>query len=190
MRQRQVQAAGRRYQESLAGQEGHCRRQQGYRQRHSQAGVKHQGQVSLLISQPSRGSGLTQCAVCGEKNLWHNRSTSARSNPTPLQAARFQPPDPDKNREYGGIQAKAHTVVDLKYNIIWCTNYRKKVLRGRTAERARDLRRQICAARGVVVLRGAVSPDRIHLLLSAAPILAPAKSAQDIKGRCVASHAG
>ncbi len=32
-------------------------------------------------------------------------------------------------------------------------------------------------------MRGAVSPDHIHLLLSAPPILAPAKLAQCIKGR-------
>jgi putative transposase len=35
----------------------------------------------------------------------------------------------------------------------------------------------------VVIVRGAVSPDHIHLLLSAPPILAPAKLAQYIKGR-------
>ena len=40
----------------------------------------------------------------------------------------------------------AHAVFDLKYHLIWCTKYRKKVLRGRIAEGARDLIRQICAA--------------------------------------------
>ena len=75
----------------------------------------------------------------------------------------------------------AHAVFDLKYHLIWCTKYRKKVLRGRIAERARDLIRQICAARGVVIVRGADSPDHIHLLLSAPPILAPAKLAHCIK---------
>jgi putative transposase len=67
--------------------------------------------------------------------------------------------------------------------MIWCTKYRKKILRGRVAERVRDLIRQTCAARGVSIIRGAVSPDHIHLLLSAPPILAPAKLAQGIKGR-------
>ena len=76
-----------------------------------------------------------------------------------------------------------HAVFDLKYHMIWCTKYRKKVLRGRVAERARDLIRQICAARNVVIIPDSVSPDRIHLLLSAPPILAPAKLAQYIKGR-------
>jgi putative transposase len=38
-------------------------------------------------------------------------------------------------------------------------------------------------SRDVVIVRGAVSPDHIHLLLSAPPILSPAKLTQYIKGR-------
>ena len=57
------------------------------------------------------------------------------------------------------------------------------MLRSRIAERARDLIGQICAAREAVIVRGAVSPDHIHLLLAAPPSLAPAKLAQYIKGR-------
>jgi putative transposase len=77
----------------------------------------------------------------------------------------------------------AHAVYDIKYHVIWITKYRYKVLRGRVAERARDLIRQICEARGVVVIRGAVSPDHIHMLVSAPPQLAPSKLVQYIKGR-------
>jgi len=33
----------------------------------------------------------------------------------------------------------AHAVFDLKYQKIWCTRYRYKILRGRVAERARHL---------------------------------------------------
>jgi hypothetical protein len=47
----------------------------------------------------------------------------------------------------------------------------------------RDLIRQISQSRDVVIVRGAVSPDHIHLLRAAPPILAPAKLAQYIKGR-------
>jgi putative transposase len=53
----------------------------------------------------------------------------------------------------------------------------------RVAERARDLIRQTCEAREVAIVRGAVSPDHIHLLLSAPAQLAPAKLVQYIKGR-------
>src|ERR1043165_7426496 len=72
---------------------------------------------------------------------------------------------------------------DLKYHVIWITKYRYKILRGRIAERARDLIRQICQSREVIVIRGAVSPDHIHMLVSAPPQLAPMKLVQYIKGR-------
>jgi len=77
----------------------------------------------------------------------------------------------------------AHAVFDLKYHLVWITKYRYKILKGRLAERARDLIRQTCQARGVVIVRGAVSPDHIHMLVSAPPELTPAKMVQYIKGR-------
>jgi putative transposase len=67
--------------------------------------------------------------------------------------------------------------------VIWITKYRYKILRGRIAERARDLIRQVCQARDVVIVRGAVSPDHIHMLLWAPPHLAPVKLVQYIKSR-------
>jgi putative transposase len=82
-----------------------------------------------------------------------------------------------------GYRKSAHAVFDIKYHVVWITKYRYKVLRGRIAERARDLIRQICAAREVVIVRGAVSPDHIHMLLSVPPDLAPSKLMQHIKGR-------
>ena len=51
------------------------------------------------------------------------------------------------------------------------------------AERARDLLRQICQAREVVIIRGAVSPDHIHMLVSCPATMAPAKVVQYLKGR-------
>lgn len=77
----------------------------------------------------------------------------------------------------------AHAVYDLKYHVVWITKYRYKVLKGRVAERTRDLIRQICESRDVVIVRGAVSPDHIHMLLSAPADLSPAKLVQYIKGR-------
>ena len=80
-------------------------------------------------------------------------------------------------------RTSAHAVFDIKYHFVWITKYRYKILRGRVAERARDLLRQICQARGVVIVRGAVSPDHIHMLVSSPPELAPAKLVQYLKGR-------
>lgn len=69
----------------------------------------------------------------------------------------------------------AHAVYDIKYHVIWVTKYRYKVMHGRVAERTRELIRQIGQAREVVIVRGAISPDHIHMLLSVPPHLAPAK---------------
>jgi len=83
-----------------------------------------------------------------------------------------------------------HAVWDIKYHIVWITKYRYKILRGDVAERARDLIRQICQAREVTIIRGAVSPDHIHVLVSVPPQLAPSKLVQYIKWEVVQTVAG
>ena len=77
----------------------------------------------------------------------------------------------------------AHAMYDIKYHVIWVTKYRYEVLRGRVAERARDVIRQICQARELTIVRGAISPDHVHMLLSAPPHISAAKLVQYIKGR-------
>lgn len=75
------------------------------------------------------------------------------------------------------------SVCDLKYHLIWVTKYRYAVLTGDVATRCRDLIREICQAHEVKIVRGAVSPDHLHLLVSAPPVLAPAKLVQYLKGK-------
>ena len=77
----------------------------------------------------------------------------------------------------------AHTVHDLKYHLVWVTKYRYKVLQGEIAVRARDLIRQVCMAREIVIIKGHVSRDHVHLLVSAPPSLAVSKMMQYIKGK-------
>ncbi len=66
---------------------------------------------------------------------------------------------------------------------MWITKYRYRVLRGEVAERARELIRQTCERREVQIVRGAVSADHVHMLVSAPPQLAPSKLVQYVKGR-------
>ena len=83
----------------------------------------------------------------------------------------------------GEYRHSGHAVCDIKYHLVWITKYRYKILRGEVAERARDLIRQICHAREVVIVRGSVSPDHIHMLIWAPAHMAPSKLVQYIKGR-------
>lgn len=77
----------------------------------------------------------------------------------------------------------AHTVYDLKYHVVWVTKYRYQVLQGEIAMRVRDLIRQICQAREIVILKGHVSRDHIHLMVSAPPRMSVAQLVQYIKGK-------
>ncbi len=78
---------------------------------------------------------------------------------------------------------RGHTVTDLKYHFVWATKYRYPVLRGDVAVRARDLIREICEAREIGIIKGAVSEDHVHVFVGAPAHLAPAQIMQWIKGR-------
>ena len=77
----------------------------------------------------------------------------------------------------------AHTTYDCKYHIVWITKYRKKVLIGVIAERIRELLRGICKENDVEIIKGHVSRDHVHLLVSVPPHLAISKLVQYLKGK-------
>lgn len=77
----------------------------------------------------------------------------------------------------------SHTVYQIEYHFVWVTKYRYHVLRGDIAERCRELIRQSCLSRDMRIVRGHVSKDHVHLLVSCPPRLAPAKIMQFLKGR-------
>ena len=80
-------------------------------------------------------------------------------------------------------RSTGHAIYDIKYHLVWITKYRYPVLRGDIALRSRELIREICASREVQILRGVVTPDHIHILVSSPPSLSPSKLVQYIKGR-------
>ncbi|ACV61410.1 transposase IS200-family protein [Desulfofarcimen acetoxidans DSM 771] len=77
----------------------------------------------------------------------------------------------------------SHSVYDIRYHFVWVTKYRYKVLRDKVALRLRDLIRQSCQSSDIVILKGSVGKEHIHLLLSCPPHLSPSKIAQYLKGR-------
>ena len=76
----------------------------------------------------------------------------------------------------------SHTRYDIKYHIVWITKYRKPIMIGPVAERLRELIRQICMQNEVTIIKGHVSKDHIHLLVSSSPSLAVSKLVQKLKG--------
>lgn len=77
----------------------------------------------------------------------------------------------------------AHSVYDLKYHIVWITKYRKPILRSEIGKRVRELVRQTCASLEVYIVKGHVSKDHVHLLVSVPPKLSVSELVKRLKGR-------
>jgi len=76
-----------------------------------------------------------------------------------------------------------HTVYDLKYDIVWITKYRKPILQGEIAKRARDLVREICKAKDVEILKGHISKEHVHVFVSVPPHISVSQLVQSLKGK-------
>ena len=77
----------------------------------------------------------------------------------------------------------SHSVYDLKFHLVWITKYRKPVLFGNVATRLRDLVREICKSMEVEILKGHVSKDHVHLLVSVPPYISVSDLVKRIKGK-------
>ena len=83
----------------------------------------------------------------------------------------------------GGYRKGPHTCYELHYHFVFITKYRKRVLKGDVAKRVRELIREICAAEDVVIVKGHVSGDHVHVLLSMPPQVSPSRIMQALKGK-------
>ena len=77
----------------------------------------------------------------------------------------------------------SHTVYKIEYHFVWVTQYRYKVLQGDAGQRVRERVRQTCEAFEIRTLKGVVSKDHVHILVSVPPELAPSEIMRRIKGR-------
>ena len=77
----------------------------------------------------------------------------------------------------------SHAVYDIKFHVVWITKYRKPMLYGEVAIRLRDLIREICKSMDVEIIKGSVSKDHLHLLVSVPPHLSVSKLVQHLKGK-------
>ncbi len=77
----------------------------------------------------------------------------------------------------------SHTVYNLEYHFVWVTKYRYHVLTGDIKVRVRELIRQVCQQHDINILKGHVSKDHVHILVSSPPHLSVSQMMQKIKGR-------
>ena len=77
----------------------------------------------------------------------------------------------------------SHTKYKIEYHFVWVTKYRYRVLTGDVALRLRELVRQTCSMLEIEIIRGVVSKDHVHILISAPPMHSPSTIMRRIKGR-------
>ena len=77
----------------------------------------------------------------------------------------------------------AHSVFEIHLHLVWVTKYRKPVLVGVVGTRLRDLIREICGGLDVHILKGHVSKDHVHLLVSIPPQVTISRLVQRLKGK-------
>ena len=84
----------------------------------------------------------------------------------------------------------AHTVFDIHLHLVWITKYRRTALQGavRVAIRVRDLIRDICGQHDVAIMKGHVSKDHVHLLISLPPQVTISRLMPWLKGSRTAHH--
>ena len=77
----------------------------------------------------------------------------------------------------------SHTVYKIQYHFVFVTKYRYQVLKGDVGLKVRELIRQTCQAFEIEIVKGVVSKDHVHRLLSAPPDMSPSEMMRRIKGR-------
>ena len=77
----------------------------------------------------------------------------------------------------------SHTVFKIEYHFVFVTKYRYQVLQGDVGYKARDLIKQTCDMHEIEIKKGSVSPDHVHIFVSAPPNIAPSEIMRRIEGR-------
>ena len=76
-----------------------------------------------------------------------------------------------------------HTISRLTVHLVWVTKYRYHVLKGDIQKRCRELIIQICDAEDGRILKGVVSKDHVHMLISIPPKYSVSQVVGFLKGK-------
>ena len=80
-------------------------------------------------------------------------------------------------------RTNGHTVSKLTVHIVWSTKYRYSVLQGDIQKRCRSILQQISESEDVIILKGVVSKDHIHIHINYLPSLSLSDLVKKLKGR-------
>lgn len=87
----------------------------------------------------------------------------------------------DGNTREKGRYSSAHAVYALRYHIVFCPKYRRKVL-GPLEEELKQLFTQKAAELGLGILAMEVMPDHVHIFIEGKPSYEPQFIVNQLKG--------
>jgi putative transposase len=77
----------------------------------------------------------------------------------------------------------SHTITRFTAHLVWVTKYRYHVLTDDVQMRCRELLIQICNAEDIIILKGAVSMDHVHMHIEYPPRISISDIMKSFKGR-------
>ena len=80
-------------------------------------------------------------------------------------------------------RSNSHSVSNLTVHLVWSTKYRYSVLEGDIKQRCRTILIQICESEDVLILKGVVSKNHIHIHVEYRPSLSISDLVKKLKGR-------
>jgi putative transposase len=93
--------------------------------------------------------------------------------------------DPRSRKEVfvSDFKRLAHAVWQCKYHMVWCPEYRFKILSGDIRRSLWTIIRQLCEWKNIEILEGNVQEDHIHLVLSIPPKYSVSEAVGFLKGK-------
>ncbi len=79
-------------------------------------------------------------------------------------------------------RVNAGSVFSLKYHLVWCAKYRKRILTNALAKRLRELLYQKAKEIQAEIHALEIMPDHVHMFVESDPTTAPARLAAQFKG--------
>jgi putative transposase len=80
-------------------------------------------------------------------------------------------------------RTSAGAIFSLKYHLVWCPKYRRKVLVAPVDDRLKQLIAETAAEYAITLHALEVMPDHVHLFVEAGPTLSVAEIVNRFKGR-------
>jgi len=83
----------------------------------------------------------------------------------------------------GKYRKNTGAVFSLKYHLVWCPKYRRKVLTDKIATRLKEILHSVAQDNEFTIHALEIMPDHVHLFVECDPTWAPAGIAFAFKGR-------